>query len=447
MQKYRFWSLILVFLCISLIQCKSLKPVPVVVKPIDTVVISKPILPVMKDRALTSNWMDSFLANHAAEFDHILKNKKKLNVQIIYTQIDRGKNGQAALKNYYFNLDDSCYFYPASTVKFPVSILALQRLRELDQPNLDRSSTMLTGANFSGQTEVLNDPTTPNGNPSIEHYIKKILMVSDNDAYNRLYEFLGPAYINQQMAAKGYPKTQIIHRLSIPLTEEENRHTNPIQFQLSNGQIFYQQPGQYNNMIYPTRNDSLGKGYMQADQLVPQPMNFSKKNRFPLQDLHQVLVSLIFPYRVTASQRFNITEEDRRFLLKYMSQLPTESTYPPYSADTANYYPGYCKFLLVGGGKDAIPPHMRIFNKVGDAYGQLIDAAYIVDFDKKVEFFLSATIYCNEDGILNDDKYDYETIGYPFMKALGKAIYQYELGREKAHLPDLSEFIFEYDKH
>jgi hypothetical protein len=82
---------------------------------------------------------------------------------------------------------------------------------------------------------------------------------------------------------------------------------------------------------------------------------------------------------------------------------------------------------------------------VGDAYGQLIDVAYIVDFDKKIEFFLSATMYCNSDGILNDDKYDYDTIGFPFMKHLGEVIYQRELNRQKKIEPDLSKLIFNYD--
>lgn len=76
----------------------------------------------------------------------------------------------------------------------------------------------------------------------------------------------------------------------------------------------------------------------------------------------------------------------------------------------------------------------------------MIDVAYVVDLDKKIEFFLSAAINCNTDGIVNDDKYDYETIGYPFMKNLGKVIYDLEAGRRRLHLPDLSIFKIPYDK-
>ena len=82
----------------------------------------------------------------------------------------------------------------------------------------------------------------------------------------------------------------------------------------------------------------------------------------------------------------------------------------------------------------------RIFNKVGEAYGFLIDAAYIADYNNNVEFMLSAVIYCNSDGIFNDDKYDYDIVGLPFMKHLGQVIYDHELKRKKKVIPDLTTF-------
>ena len=87
---------------------------------------------------------------------------------------------------------------------------------------------MITEHAYSGQTQVLNDPTTLNGKPTIAHYIKKILMVSDNDAYNRLYEFLGPRYINEQLHQKGYADVQLAHRLQIALSADENMKNNPL---------------------------------------------------------------------------------------------------------------------------------------------------------------------------------------------------------------------------
>jgi hypothetical protein len=123
-----------------------------------------------------------------------------------------------------------------------------------------------------------------------------------------------------------------------------------------------------------------------------------------------------------------------------MSMYPAEAGFPPY--DTANFHDAYCKFLYWGGEKGALPKNLRIFNKVGDAYGFLTDVAYIVDFDKNIEFMVSATIYCNSDGILNDSNYDYQTIGLPFMKNLGRVLYDFEVNRNRKRTPDLSEFKF-----
>ena len=62
----------------------------------------------------------------------------------------------------------------------------------------------------------------------------------------------------------------------------------------------------------------------------------------------------------------------------------------------------------------------------------------------KFLFMLSATIYCNSDGIFNDDKYDYDTVGFPFLKHLGEVFYNYERQRKKKRLPDLSAFRMNY---
>jgi hypothetical protein len=328
----------------------------------------------------------------------------------------------------------------------PVALLALQALHELSLPGLDKNSTLVTEAAYSKQTPVYNDPTAADGRPTVAQYVKKIFLVSDNDAFNRLYEMMGQQYINDKLHKMGFADAEILHRLQISMSLDENRHTNPIGFYDTTGKVLYKQPQQVNESTYSVRHDSAADAYYSNGQLINHPMDFSAKNRIALQDLTTLLRTVLFPQSVAPQQRFNFTDEDYRFVKKYMSQLPTESVSPPYRADTAAYWPAYCKFLLYGSEKGPLPPNIRIFNKVGDAYGFLTDVAYIVDFDKQVEFMLSARIYCNKDGVLNDDKYDYEDIGFPFMKALGKMMYEYELTRPRAVKPDLSAFKMNYDK-
>ena len=105
--------------------------------------------------------------------------------------------------------------------------------------------------------------------------------------------------------------------------------------------------------------------------------------------------------------------------------LPKESECPSY--DTKEYYDGYVKFFMYGDTKETIPDNIKIYSKSGLAYGYLTDNAYIVDEKNNIEFFLSATIHVNENGIYNDDNYEYDEIGLPFLAELGRIIYQHEL--------------------
>lgn len=405
--------------------------------------VTPPPVPVVVAEVKEDPFFKEVLKAYPGMFDSLLLHRKDQNVQIIYTEINRSADGAPTLKKHYFNRDDKAYFYPASTVKLPVALLALERLNELTVKGLDKNTTMITEAGYSGQTPVYNDPNTAEGKPTVAQYIKKILLVSDNDAYNRLYEFLGQEYVNASLYKKGYQQSQILHRLDVFLTEDENRHTNPVNFYDNNNNLLYSKPLLFNQKQYNGRRDSLGRGYYSNGKLISLPMDFSKKNKITLDELNQVLTSVIFPQSVPPSQRFNLTEEDRHFVLQYMSQLPSESLYPSYDS---HYYDAYVKFILYGSEEGTIPKNIRIFNKVGLAYGQLTDLAYVVDFEKNIEFMVSATIDCNEDGILNDDKYGYDNIGYPFMKNLGRALYQHELTRKRNFKPDLSSLIFTYNK-
>jgi hypothetical protein len=388
-------------------------------------------------------FLSNLLKSYPQYFDSLLADQKEYGVQIIYTEIDRGRNNIPKFTDHYFNVNTDQFFYPASTVKFPVALLTLQKINELGIKGLDKNTTMITEAGYSGQSAVYNDPISSDGRPSVAQYIKKIFLVSDNDAFNRLYEFLGQEYINNALHDMGYTDVQIIHRLSIFLTEDENRHSNPINFFDGSGHLIYGKPVQNSRFIYAIRNDKKGKGYYAGDKLINEPFDFSKKNRLSLSDLHTILKSVFFPNKLHRDQRFNLTKEDYNFVYKYMSMFPRESDYPFYDS---TYQDAYSRFLLWGETKEKQSGNIRIFHKSGEAYGFLTDVAYVVDFDNQIEFMLSATIHCNKDGIYNDDKYDYETVGFPFLKHLGQIIYDYEIKRQRKHKPDLSSLKFDYTK-
>ena len=326
----------------------------------------------------------------------------------------------------------------------PLAFLALEKINTLKQYGINKLTPMLTDSTWPGQTNVVTDSTAGNGLPSVAQYIKKIFLASDNDAYTRLYEFLGQKYINERLWQMGYKDMRITRRF-VPMNEEENRHTNTIRF-VENGNLLYKQPSAYNAKPFDFSKKILigNSHYNRDEQLVNEPMDFTKHNNVPLEDLREILQSVLFPGSVPEKQRFNLTEDDYKFLYQYMSELPYESIHPKY--DTGEFFSSYTKFFMFKSGHTAIPSYIRVFNKPGWSYGFLTDVAYILDFKNKVEFMLSGVIYVNSDGILNDDKYDYDEIGYPFFKEVGNIIYQYELERKRKFVPDLSKFQLQYDK-
>ena len=78
--------------------------------------------------------MATVLASQNSTMRKVLDSVDQYEVQILYTQIDR--NGDSIiLTDYEFRVDQKNYFYPASTVKLPIAVLALEKLNLNDTLN------------------------------------------------------------------------------------------------------------------------------------------------------------------------------------------------------------------------------------------------------------------------------------------------------------------------
>jgi hypothetical protein len=352
-----------------------------------------------------------------------MENPEKYRVQIIYTQIDRDENNHPSFTSYTYRLNEEEYFYPASTVKLPAAALALEKITALGIDGLTRDTTMLVGDETKGK--------------SVARYTREILLVSDNVAFNRLYDFLGQDGLNGNLRDKGFSGTRIMHRLSIAMSVEENRRTGPVRF-VDGDEAIAGFPEEYSsNDLTAPEPIQLGEAEIIDGERHEGPKDFAVKNAYPLQAQHDVIKALMFPDAVAPEQRFGLSEDDYAFLYRNMSGYPTDSGIAEYS-DPDEYPEGYVKFFLYGGDTPEIPENVRIFNKVGNAYGFLTDAAYVVDFEHGVEFLLAATVYTNANGTFNDDQYEYDEIGSPFLRDLGLAIHEAELARARPNRPDLS---------
>jgi len=367
-------------------------------------------------------------------------------IQIVYTQVSRDRAGTPHLQSFYINRDDDRYFYPASTIKMPVAFLALQRINELNKEGgqIDMFTRMEIDAAGPNQSEVQLDSSSATGYPNVAHYIEQIFSISDNDAYNRLYEFLGQDYINEQLREKGvFKNSRIRTRVGIGgFDTESNKYTNPIRLLDKNGDILYEQDEYY--ALYDSfsnLDDSYkGEGYYDGDldTIIYRPFDMSEKNFINLTDLQASLARVVFPEIYEEEERYNLSDDQYTFLYRTMPKTPLDFSF--HQDHAGEYYDSYVKFFYNGDSKEEIPDYVKIFNKVGWAYGTLTDCAYFADVKNNIEFFLSATILVNENGIFNDGQYEYKEKGLPFLSKLGAAVYNYELKRKRSYQSDLSKF-------
>jgi len=351
-------------------------------------------------------------------------------LQIIYTQILRNKKGTPKFKTYRYGLSGAHYFYPASTVKLALALLTLEKIKALQAQGI-RITKEIPFEVYNPDTKELimaQDSTHPKGWLTLSHQIKKLFLVSDNQAYNFLFDFLGQDYINATLKAKGYKGISLQHKFSATLDTDLNM---AFHFK-ENGATHYQKTS---TPPHPKKSKKLlkglqkGKGFIDKGKLVERPMDFSLKNRAALDNLNEMLMAILFPKLMPTKRRFDITKEDLNFVRYWMSRNTTEVDVPNYKNDP-HYWDSYVKFFLYGDQKGAMDPTIKIYNKVGLAYGTITDVAYIKNEQEGVDFFLAATLLVNKNDIFNDNQYEYDALGIPFLAALGKAVYDFELNRK-----------------
>ncbi len=367
----------------------------------------------------------TLFSKNPLSFDSIIAKKNDYRLQIIYTQINRDENNQPTFTTYTFDAD-CYYYYCASIFKLPAAVFALEKLNELQLSPSDSfslESRMCPAMNYS-DSSFCNFGTL----------IQRMLMVSDNDAFNPLYDFITPEQFNKRLQEIGYKEAVLCRRFA-GCDSLQNMRTNRFCFYDSASGIKCVQDTTiieslhgYNGWLNP----NVGKQYYYAGKLIKEPFNFSRYNYISLSDAHDLLMHIVFPNAY--KKDLNLRPSDYKLLMQSWGTFPREADsikYPP-----QKYPDNFMKyFVAIDSGQYRFPENLRVYNKVGLAYGFMTDCSYVQDTLNKVEFFLSASMYVNKNETLNDGKYEYATTALPFFRNLFNAIHQYELLRKKKHLP------------
>lgn len=387
-----------------------------------------------------SPFLDSLL-HTAPALAPVLRRPDVYQYQIIYTRIDRDAQNVPHFTQHTYHVNPRQYFNPASMVKLPTALLALEKLHALP-PTVTRSTIMSTGVSFRCQTPVpFAAPTDTTKWATVGNYIKRMLLVSDNVAYNRLYEFVGQQTLNTRLQQLSYSGSRIVRRFA-PCDTTANRYTNPITFYTPAGDTLYKQLAQVSSHTPspPLGPVYAGHAYQAGGRIIHRPYNFTTANNLPLPDITAWLQSALFPESIPASQRPQLTPADYAFLRQYLHLTPHASHVSYYTAPS--YFDAYKKYLYYGRLPNATSqPSLRIFNIVGMSHGYLADVAYFADSLHHTEFLLSAVLYVNRDGVINDGNYEYDSVGLPFLAQLGQLFSQYENQRARQYRPNLELFF------
>ena len=341
----------------------------------------------------------------------VYQNIEKHNLQILYTQIEKDSSGNSEFIEYDFQVDDKQYFYPASTIKLPIVVLTLQRLNELRNESFD--------INVESKISI-SAQETKKEERSFKDLIAKVFLVSDNSASNVLINFLGYNYFNEEMNKIGLSNIVLNHKFNPdPFVNNNWKIIN------EEGKIISSSLSQKTIEHKGITNLKQGKTQIINGEKMESPLDFRFKNRGSLRDLDGVIKRIIYPELFDEKSRFNLTDEDYNFLRYWMSRFTYEDVGREYPKDSV-YFDSYNKFFIYGDITSSSDRKIRVYNKLGEAYGTLTDISYIKNYEEDVEFFLSATIYVNKNETMNDNVYEYDNRGIPFLAEFSRQIYQFE---------------------
>ena len=343
-----------------------------------------------------------------------VKDKEKYEIQILYSEVSKNTLGQTEFTDFQFHLNDQKYFYPASTIKLPITVMALSKINELRAggSNISLKSKIKLSLINDRKEIIIKDSIT-----SFQNLIADVFLVSDNSASNVLIDFLGYNYFNLSMRNSGYENTYLNHKFN----PDPFIDSTWIISTLDNDIISSKE-----NKITVLASSNIsnlkkGKKRFIDGEIINEPLDFSLKNRSSLTDMHNILKNLIYP-EITLS-KFNLNVEDYDFLRYWMSRLTFEDLGNKYITND-KFFNSYNKFFIHGIDTVLKKTDIRVYNKIGQAYGTSTDSAYIKNYKEDIEFFLTATIYTNNNEIINDDIYEYSDIAIPFLSKLSNILYK-----------------------
>jgi hypothetical protein len=371
-----------------------------------------------------TSWILALLERHPDEFGALLDDPAAARLQILVTLVPDAAADPPQLVHHGFR-EGAEFIYPASSIKTFASVAALLRLQALQEQGaavgLDTPVALCEGA--AKRCAVTPDPSNHDGGVvTLGHEVRKMQLVSDNVAFNRLYDFVGHRELNETVWTLGFPEVRIHHRMFDSDDPKVRRTTPRMELRPLRGDSVIIEARTSDLELTPPELPGLEVGVAHLDKdrnRIDEPLSFADKNYASIRDLHRLIMALVMP-GAPGVPDLGLSEEHRRFLLDAMTEDPHASKNPVYTKPSDS---GLRYKTMIRGMMRVMPlARIRYVNKPGRAYGFHLDSAYVEDRATRRAMFVTTVVHANANGVVNDNRYGYDEVTRPFLQNLGEAL-------------------------
>lgn len=331
--------------------------------------------------------------------DEVLANPEKYHLQINFTSVQEYQN-EVTLNEYSFN-KDKYYYQPASLIKLPLALVSLEMLTKFQENygiNITTPLQMNTCSCDLGTNNYVNRKPSPN----LDILYKEMLIMSNNDAYNFFYDFVGPTYFNKRMRELNFPNIILRNRFYARCNGSAAQIHGGITFDKDSTDIKYH---------IDCQNDSISNETQSIYLTTP---GSNKYNVASLYTLHQLMVNLFYPSR---TNKFAISPA----YLSYFKKIT--SSYPHSIPEYESYPNHYHKYLIPPSLINTDDSTIKFYSKNGNASGYISDVMFVEDEKNKVTYFVSISMYNASKKYYIKRRAHYTSPGIDFFRQVSKILY------------------------
>ncbi len=362
------------------------------------------------------------LSNHDSLIDKVINNPSKYNFQLIYTRINRNSN-KINISTFSIN-EGNQYYNPASLIKFPLALVALEKMTSLKDSGISILDSLVL--NTCSCDYGTNKYVSNHKNPTLLQFLREMMIMSNNNAYNLFFDFIGRDVINTRMKLMGIENIQMKNRFTSGCSEEDNQISGGLRFKNTKS---------YNSFLIPclksTRHWSIDSSKYPTilesqiatkKTIINNRKNNSENNYVSLMQAHKLMINLMIPSANLFQNNFIIDSNYKNEFIKALGSYPRELENSEY--DTAHLADYYYKFFIDPSIMQTKENKIRVYNKVGLASGFVSDVSYFFDSTNNIEYFISGALLSKK-AFSNENNYN--DFGIHLLRKIGGLIYKNEL--------------------